>query len=145
MMMNKRRKYGIDKLLKQAAEQGIVLSWLSAGAMCWCFSWRSDSRATKGGNGYINVRRLSLLNFYCCVHYKEENYEDIKERLRKNNKVGIILEDCCALQVYWENYRIIASREWSKAYKAYRTHWKYVFEELLQKEEYSSLKNLYNT
>ncbi|MDR0369187.1 MAG: Type 1 glutamine amidotransferase-like domain-containing protein [Candidatus Peribacteria bacterium] len=26
MMMNKRRKYGIDKLLKQAAEQGIVLS-----------------------------------------------------------------------------------------------------------------------
>ena len=34
-MMNLWRKLGIEKILKEAAEKGIVLAGVSAGAVCW--------------------------------------------------------------------------------------------------------------
>ena len=37
-MMKVWKKTGVDKMLKQAYEKGIVLSGLSAGSICW-FRW----------------------------------------------------------------------------------------------------------
>jgi dipeptidase E len=57
MMMRVWRRLGIDRLLKQAHEKGIVLSGISAGSICWFESGHSDSLSFTNPKKwkYINV------------------------------------------------------------------------------------------
>jgi dipeptidase E len=50
-MMRLWRRLGVDKLLKQAYENGTVLAGISAGAICWFDSGHSDSMSFYGGMG----------------------------------------------------------------------------------------------
>ena len=60
--------WGMDNILKQAYKQGIVMSGVSAGAICWFSTGITDSWDNK-----LNI--LPCLNFIkgtCCPHYDEE-------------------------------------------------------------------------
>ena len=46
-MMRIWRRLGVDRLLREAAGRGTVLSGLSAGAICWFRIGHSDSRRTR--------------------------------------------------------------------------------------------------
>ena len=61
------REWGVDKVLREAYERGIVLSGLSAGMLCW-FEWGiTDSVKPLGF-----VQGLGLLSGTGCPHYDTE-------------------------------------------------------------------------
>ena len=59
------REYGVDKLLKEAWERGVILSGASAGGICWFESCVTDSFA----ESYIAMPAMGMLEGSCCPHY----------------------------------------------------------------------------
>jgi len=62
------REWGLDEILKEAYKKNIIMSGVSAGAICWfekgiTDSWK-DHQAT--------IDCLGLVNGICCPHYDEE-------------------------------------------------------------------------
>ncbi|MFA5791512.1 MAG: Type 1 glutamine amidotransferase-like domain-containing protein [Candidatus Paceibacterota bacterium] len=143
-MMKAWRKTGLDKILKQAHNKGIVLSGLSAGSICW-FKWgNSDSRRfTNSKADSIKVSGLGLINALYCPHYlKEKRKTDLRKMMKKISGFAIAIDNCCAIEVINDKYRIISSKSSANAYKVYWKEKKY-YEEVIKKEkEFKLLKNL---
>jgi peptidase E len=62
------REWGVDELLAQACERGVVLAGVSAGAICWFEQGVTDSWAD-------SLRVIDCLGFIpgsCCPHYDGE-------------------------------------------------------------------------
>ena len=59
---------GIDTVLRQAYERGIVLAGGSAGSLCWFTGGYSDSRPQK----LTIIDGLAFLNYSHCPHYHSE-------------------------------------------------------------------------
>lgn len=62
-MLEKWRELGIDKLLIQAYNKGIVCSGLSAGSYCW-FKYNYDL-----------IEGMGIINAINCVHYDQKDNE----------------------------------------------------------------------
>lgn len=62
------REYGVDKILREAWEKGIVLSGSSAGAICWFEECSTDSFA----ESYEPLECLGFLPGSCCPHYNAD-------------------------------------------------------------------------
>lgn len=85
------RDWGMDTVLQQAYEKGIVLSGLSAGAICWFEQCITDSVWPLG-----SLNGLKFLKGSCCPHYDTEpERKPTFLEMVKNGKVmpGIALED----------------------------------------------------
>lgn len=136
-MMKIWKKNGVDKILKEAYKKGIVLSGLSAGAICW-FRWGlSDSRKfTNPKAGLIKISGLGLINALHCPHYNFERDRKInlKKMMKKTSGVAIAIDNCCAIEVIDNKYRIISSKPSANAYKVYWKAGKY-YEKIIKKEE----------
>ena len=62
------RDWGLDLILKKAYQQGIVMSGVSAGAICWFETGLTDSWASE-------LKMMECMNFIpgnCAPHYDEE-------------------------------------------------------------------------
>jgi len=62
------KEWGLDKILKKAYKNGVVMSGVSAGAICWFQNGITDSWAS-------GLKIMPCLNFIkgtCCPHYDEE-------------------------------------------------------------------------
>jgi len=62
------REWGLDTILKEAYEKGIVMSGVSAGAICWFEYGLTDSWASE-------LKMMECMNFIsgsCAPHYDEE-------------------------------------------------------------------------
>lgn len=135
-MMRLWRKYGIDKLLKTAYEKNIVLSGISAGAICWFRSGQSDSRRTKTPTApLIKVTALGLVNAVCCPHYHSEKYDkdrraSLKTMMHKTQGVALAIDDFCALVLIDRTYQVITSKPGAHAYKIYWERGKFFHETL---------------
>lgn len=66
-MLDVWRRYGIDRLLRRAYRQGVVLAGISAGANCWFKHSVSDSLP---GGGIIDG--LGILEGVFCPHFDGE-------------------------------------------------------------------------
>ena len=64
------REWGLDLLLHRALASGVLLSGMSAGAMCWYESGLTDSF---WGSGYQPLACLGFLQGACGVHYHSDN------------------------------------------------------------------------
>ena len=89
------KKNKLEHIFKDAYEKGIILSGISAGAVCW-FDWiLSDSV----GPGFNPLRGINLISGSCTPH--SSNIERIKqfELDIKNNKLpqGIAIDDGVAV------------------------------------------------
>ena len=89
------RNNNFEQLFKTAYEKGIILSGVSAGAVCW-FDWiLSDSK----GLGFKPLKGINLIEGSCTPH--SSNIERINEfKLNiKNNKLpnGIAIDDGVAV------------------------------------------------
>jgi dipeptidase E len=62
------REWGIDKTLKQASSDGVLLAGMSAGAMCWFEHALTD---TYWDPAYRPVAGLGLIPGACLVHYND--------------------------------------------------------------------------
>lgn len=60
------REWGVDQALVHAYQAGVLVSGMSAGAMCWFEAGFTDSF---GGSGYRRLPGLSFLAGGCAVHY----------------------------------------------------------------------------
>jgi len=144
-MMRIWRSSGTDQILRQAYEEGKVLSGISAGAICW-FRWgNSDSRILANPDAdLIRVTGLGLVNALFCPHYDVEKNRkpNLKKMMQKVSGVAIAVDNCWAIEILGDKYRIISSKSSANAYKVYWSRGR-IFEEIIkEKKEFEPLINL---
>lgn len=128
-LMQKLRKYGIDKMIVQAGKRGAVLCGVSAGAICWCRCGNSDSRRfTSGSDKLIKVTGLGLIDVLFCPHFDVEPHrqKDIVRMMRTTKGVALALDNLVALEVIDNNYKIHKLNDKAQAYKCYWQNGKFV-------------------
>ncbi|MAE10799.1 MAG: peptidase E [Dehalococcoidales bacterium] len=141
-MMIAWRKQGGDKVLEEAYMRGIVLSGLSAGAICWFKQSSSDSRKyTNPEAGLIKVSGLNFINALCFPHYhtEEARKPHLRELIKKTPGTAIAIDNCCAIEIVDDGYRIISSKSNAGAYKVYFSKGEFHEELIEQKTEFSSI------
>ncbi len=144
-MMKIWKKTVVDKILIKAYEKGIVMSGLSAGSICWFKYGNSDSKKFADPNAdLIKVKGLGLINALHCPHYNIEAYRepDLKKMMQKTSGIAIAMDNCCALEVINDEYRIIASKSTANAYRVYWKAGKYYKEVIIKEKKLKSLKEL---
>ena len=85
------KDWGLDLLLKEAYDRGVIMCGVSAGAICWFDKGITDSWAD-------NLAILNCLGFVdgiCCPHYDEEPSRRpyVKDQLVQNN-----LTECIGIE-----------------------------------------------
>ena len=132
-LMNILRKYKIDKMLKQAGENGAVLCGISAGAICWHSFGNSDSRRfTSNSAKLIKVTGLGFIPALFCPHYDIESarQQDLERMMKTTKGVALAFENHTALEINGDRYTVLKSRESAKAWKCYWQKGKYIKKEL---------------
>jgi dipeptidase E len=150
MMMRLWRRLGVDKLLRQAYENGIVLSGISAGSICWFDSGHSDSMSFYNPRKwkYINVKGLGLINGIHCPHYNGmtrgiPRRKHFREMIRKTGGIGIAIENNCAIEfVDGRFYRVIRSKGKSRAYRVYKSGGDVVAEQIRPQKQLAPIESL---
>ena len=136
-MMRVWRRTGAAQVLKQAYERGIVLSGISAGAICW-FRWgNSDSRILAGtSNSLIRVSGLDLVHALFCPHYDVESHrhKSLKVMMAKTPGIAIAVDNCCAIEIIDDKYRITSTKSSANAYRLFWKSSQYV-EQVIKKEK----------
>lgn len=135
------REKNVDKFLKEAYENGIVMSGLSAGAICWFEYGHSDSESFEqdGEWNFIRVEGINFVeNVLFCPHYHQENREaSFEEMMRENpEKTGLALDNKAAVKVMDERLKILKSQEDAKAYIAEIIDGDFKLRELSEGEKY---------
>jgi dipeptidase E len=109
------RAHGIDEILREAWETGVVLCGLSAGSLCWfreaVTSFHGEARSVEG---------LGLLPFSNCVHYQPSSERRLAyhEMIRDGMRSGYAAEDGAALHFTGtELTRVVASRRPARGYR----------------------------
>lgn len=146
-MLNKWKEKEVDKLLRLAHEKGIILSGLSAGSVCWFKYCTSDSDIMDGiSSDYILLEGLGIINALHCPHFdvEEGRKETLKNLLFKVEEpiVAIAIDNCAAIEIVDNKYRIITSKDTAKAYKTYWLEGQYYEEIIPRKDEYQDFDEL---
>lgn len=144
-MMRLWRRLGLDAILAEAASRGIVLSGLSAGAICWFKYGHSDSRSfsTNLDWDYMRVSGLGFVNAVYCPHYhKEQRETSLSQMIAKRGGIGIACDNNAAMEIVGGRYRVLTSGEDAKAYKLFKRKGRAVVTELPRDGEYRPLAEL---
>jgi len=119
-MMKLWRRRGVDRVLRQAAADGTVLAGVSAGAICWCSLGVSDSESfTADGESwdYMAVRGLGLVDVALCPHFNDHRRPSGAASIAARKRLAVLgLDDCTALEVIDDEWRILSAREGSLAH-----------------------------
>lgn len=122
------KEWGLDSIMREAWEQGIVLAGISAGSICWFEEGVTDSY----GDKLEPLTCLGFLKGSNCPHYDGEvdrrpSYHELISS--KIIQPGIAADDGVAIHyIGQEVHRIVSSRPNAKAYKVY-------FDKQLKEEE----------
>ena len=119
MMLEVWRRSGVDSALREAHGSGVVLAGLSAGAICWFREGLSDSPhfSDASDSSLIRVPALGLIDMLVCPHYDaEENRRPSLEAMAPQlTTSALALDNCSAVFIEGENYRIVTSNPSAKA------------------------------
>jgi peptidase E len=111
------REWGLDRILQAAWEQGVVLSGLSAGALCWFQQGVTDS--VPGTLGVLEG--LGLLPGSFCPHYDgEPKRRPAYHRLLAGDQIlpGYGVDDGVALHFLGRKlHAVVSSRPHARAYR----------------------------
>ena len=133
-MMKLWRKLGIDNYLDQARRRGSVLCGSSAGALCWFREGNSDSRkfSDESDRTLIKVKGLDFIDALVCPHYDVERHRQpaLRNMMKKTAGVAIALDNCAAMEIVDDDYRILTSAKRKHAYQVYWHKNRYVREPL---------------
>jgi len=90
------REWGIDTILKQAWDHGVVLAGVSAGAVCWF-----EEGVTASIPGHVtHIKGLGFLDGSCCPHYdaSPDRQRVIHERIESGSiQQGFLIDDHAAI------------------------------------------------
>ena len=110
------RDWGVTEIMREAWESGVVLTGVSAGAICWFEQGLTDSFSNE-------LRPLDCLGFLpgsCCPHYsREPQRRPSYHRLLANGEIaaGVAIEDWTGTHfIGTELHRVIASKRGARAY-----------------------------
>lgn len=145
LLMDTWRRCGADQLLHAAYDQGTVMAGLSAGSICWFQSGMSDALKSQNEEaGYIKVAGLGMIEALHCPHYdfEKERPEALKKMMEKTPGIAIALENCAALEMVDDRYRLIVSRPGAKGYAIYYEKGAYYKSEIRPAEAYRPLSEL---
>ncbi len=115
------KDWGLDILLKSAYERGVVMSGVSAGAICWFEKGITDSWSDE-------LKILECLGFVrgaCCPHYDEEvdRRPAVKEILSNH-----LLSSCIAIEgecaIHLKDGEVFSSVNFGKDKKSYEVNLK---------------------
>jgi len=110
------RDWGVPELLREAWESGVVLTGVSAGAICWFEQGLTDSFS----DGLRPLPGLAFLPGSCCPHYDgEPQRRPTYHRLLASEEIapGIAIEDWTAVHFLGvERARVVAARAGARAY-----------------------------
>ncbi len=124
------RKCGMDKIIKKAWKQGIVLSGMSAGAICWY----EDGFTNPKDDIWRRISCLGLLEGSFCPHYDARN--ELRIAYRKMISGGVIsdgygVQDGVALHYHGtELKKVINSVEGRKAFMVKKSGFRVTEKEL---------------
>ena len=111
------RDWGVPEILHEAWESGIVLTGVSAGAICWFEQGVTDSWAGE-------LRPIDCLGFLpgsCCPHYDGEvDRRPSYHRLLASGQIsaGVAIEDWTGVHYQeTEVHRVVASKAGARAYR----------------------------
>ncbi|KAB2335597.1 peptidase E [Bacillus mesophilum] len=110
------KEWGLDLVMKEAWEQGIILAGISAGSICWFEEGVTDSY----GDGLEPLSCLGFLQGSNCPHYDGEaerrpSYHQLISAAKI--KPGVAADDGVALHfIGQELTKIVSSRAAGKAY-----------------------------
>lgn len=149
-MMRVWRRLGVDEFLKEAYESGVVLSGISAGAICWFESGHSDSMSFYNPEEwkYINVKGLGLIEGIYCPHYSGmtrgvPRRKDFRDMIRKTGGIGIAVENNCAIEIIdGRFYRVIRSKARARAYQVYQCGGEVVAAQICQQKQLAPVEFL---
>lgn len=139
------KKLDVDQYLREAYEHGIIMSGLSAGSMCWFEKGHSDSDTTvcDEKNPYSMVDTLGWFPLFVCPHHNEDTRaEDFDQKILKNNRIGLALENQCAIEICDDKFRIHQSTDHVNAYKIHTKNGIVRREKLDCSTEYKPLETL---
>ena len=112
------RAHGLDVILREAWDRGVILCGLSAGSLCWF------SEAVSAYNGPpAVVRGLGFLPYSNTVHYDSEpTRRDVyHRRIEEGMPAGYASEDGAALHFVDDRLaRVVSSRPAARAYRVER-------------------------
>ncbi|HJN16743.1 MAG TPA: Type 1 glutamine amidotransferase-like domain-containing protein [Armatimonadota bacterium] len=131
-MMNRWRRLGVHQLLRKAHASGTVLSGLSAGAICWFRYGCSDSRKFANPEAaLIRVTGLRLHDLLMCPHYDSEGDRKAGFRalMKRTPGVGLALDDCAALVIEDDQWRVMSCRDGVKGYRGWWSRGEWHIEE----------------
>lgn len=147
-MMKLWRRLGIDRLLDRARQQGTLLCGLSAGCICWFRQGNSDSRkfADASNLSLIKVRGLDYVDALVCPHYDVEKHRPpaLKKMMQTTKGIALALENCSAIEIVDDSYRILSSMKNKHAWKVYWQDDRYVKEKLQESDGFLPLCDLLN-
>lgn len=97
-MLKTWKENGITPLIMDAYERGVIISGLSAGAVCWFGKMYTDSQSVnpQGGDKYNVYPALGLLNGFACPHYNER-VEDFDSTLLNFKEQAYCMENNSAI------------------------------------------------
>lgn len=144
MMMNRWKRLGVDKALREARVQGKVLCGTSAGALCWFRQGNSDSRKYYNPKAsLIKVRGLGFIDALGCPHYDGEKDRKplLKAMMKKTPGVAMAMDNCAALEVVGDRYRALTSKPKANTYRVYWHRGHYI-QEVIHKNEWQPLSRI---
>lgn len=95
-MIESWKKSGLDTLIRQAYERGVIICGLSAGAICWFEEMYTDSMIDGYDGKYSLMPALGYLSGLACPHYNER-VEDFDQIVLSQNRSALAIENDCAV------------------------------------------------
>ncbi len=145
-MMNVWRQTGVDKLLKSAYEQGIVMTGQSAGSICWFSAGNSDSRKVANSDQVnpIKVTGLGLIKALHCPHFDRDVWrpDSLKQMMQKTKGVAIALDNCSAIEIIDDQFRILKSKKEARAFKVFWFKGEYLQVPIVAKKGFEPVADL---
>ncbi len=93
-LMEEWKRTGLDEMIREARERGVIMAGLSAGAICWFEKMYTDSAKT-GEDIYTVVEGLGVLPGAACPHYNHRR-KDFAEAIGEG-EAWYCMEDNSAL------------------------------------------------
>ena len=114
-MLNEWKKSGLDKMIIDAYNRGVVLCGLSAGAICWFEKAHSDYMIMEGESGdYAILDGLGILDGVCVPHFSEIDRINSWEKMKDGVEKAICIENDCG--VYFEDGVLVGAVGENHAY-----------------------------
>ena len=92
-MLEKWKESGVDKLIKEAYDRGVIICGLSAGAICWFEEMFTDS----DGEEYEFKPALGYLKGGACPHYDDRKEDFFAKSENAEIKNYVCIENLAAV------------------------------------------------